>query len=238
MPDLDIRLAPVPTPEVATLVGELNAEMGALYTAEQQHGLALDGIFQPHIRFFLAWLDGVPVGCGGVGFFDGFAELKRMYVRPEARGQGIADALVARLARESAAAGHDLLRLETGSRSLAVAQSDERRGIDRRGAGFRDRVAQAIDAPSPSADSPSDQRLRGVVGQANRDVRVAPGKIQRLVGQNEIDHDARILGLELSDDRRHEMLADRLRGGDGEVAGRLDVAARDPGSAFITILMV
>jgi putative acetyltransferase len=129
MPDLDIRLAPAPTPEVAALVGELNAEMGALYTAEQQHGLALDAIFQPHIRFFLAWLDGVPVGCGGVGFFDGFAELKRMYIRPSARGQGIADALVARLARESVAAGHDLLRLETGSRSLAAIRFYERSGF-------------------------------------------------------------------------------------------------------------
>jgi putative acetyltransferase len=129
MPDLDIRLAPAPTPEVAALVGELNAEMGALYTAEQQHGLALDAIFQPHIRFFLAFRDGQPVGCGGVGFFDGFAELKRMYVRPEARGQGIADALVARLARESAAAGHDLLRLETGSRSLAAIRFYQRAGF-------------------------------------------------------------------------------------------------------------
>jgi putative acetyltransferase len=121
--------ADAPTAEVAALIGELNAEMGALYTAEQQHGLALEAIFQPHIRFFLAWRGGEPVGCGGVGFFDGFAELKRMYVRPRARGQGVADALVARLEAESAAAGHDLLRLETGSRSLAAIRFYRRAGF-------------------------------------------------------------------------------------------------------------
>jgi putative acetyltransferase len=121
--------ADAPTAEVAALIGELNAEMGALYTAEQQHGLALEAIFQPHIRFFLAWRGGEPVGCGGVGFFDGFAELKRMYVRPRARGQGVADALVARLEAESAAAGHDLLRLETGSCSLAAIRFYRRAGF-------------------------------------------------------------------------------------------------------------
>ena len=87
MADLTIALAAAPTADVAALIGELNDELGALYTPEQRHGLALDAIFQPHIRFFLAWRDGRAVGCGGVAFLDGFAELKRMYVRPEMRGQ-------------------------------------------------------------------------------------------------------------------------------------------------------
>ena len=121
--------APEPTDDVRTLIGELNAELGALYTPEQRHGLALDAIFQPHVRFFLAWRNGQAIGCGGIAFFDGFSELKRMYVRPEARGQGVADALIARLAAESLAAGYDLLRLETGSHSLAAIRFYDRLGF-------------------------------------------------------------------------------------------------------------
>ena len=52
--------------------------------------VALDAIFQPHVRFFVARLDGEAVGCGGVALFEGFAEVKRMYVREAARGRGVA----------------------------------------------------------------------------------------------------------------------------------------------------
>ncbi len=65
---LDIRLVPEATDEIRTLIGELNAELETLYTPEQRHGLALDAIFQPHIRFFVARRSGKPAGCGGVAF--------------------------------------------------------------------------------------------------------------------------------------------------------------------------
>ncbi|HVY34581.1 MAG TPA: GNAT family N-acetyltransferase [Caulobacteraceae bacterium] len=129
MTDLTIAIVPAPTDDVRALIGELNEELGTLYTPEQRHGLALEAIFQPHIRFFVAWRDGRAVGCGGVAFFDGFAELKRMYVRPEARGQGIADALIARLTAETIASGRKLLRLETGSHSLAAIRFYDRLGF-------------------------------------------------------------------------------------------------------------
>ena len=126
---LEILPASHPTDDVAALIGELNEELGALYTPEQRHGLALDAIFQPHIRFFLAFRDGQAIGCGGVALLDGFAELKRMYVRPWARGQGVAEALVARLAAESLGTGRNLLRLETGSHSLAAIRFYDRLGF-------------------------------------------------------------------------------------------------------------
>jgi putative acetyltransferase len=109
-----------PSEEIRQLIGELNAELGALYTPEQRHGLALEAIFQPHIRFFLARKDEHAVGCGGVALFANFAEVKRMYVRPESRGQGVADAIMARLMAETRAAGLSLLRLETGTLSFAA----------------------------------------------------------------------------------------------------------------------
>jgi putative acetyltransferase len=119
------------TEEVRALVGELEATLAAGYTAEQRHGLALDAIFQPHIRFFVARLDGVAVGCGGVALFDDFAEVKRMYVRKSARGRGVSQAVLARIEAEVRAAGLAMLRLETGDRQVAAMRMYERAGFAR-----------------------------------------------------------------------------------------------------------
>jgi putative acetyltransferase len=55
-----------------------------------------------------------------VALFADFAEVKRMYVRPQARGQGVADAIMARLIAETRGAGLSVLRLETGTASFAA----------------------------------------------------------------------------------------------------------------------
>jgi len=100
--------------DVRDLVGELDAALSAAYAPEQRHGLSLEAIFQPHVRFFVARLEGAALGCGGVALFADFAEVKRMYVRPAARGAGIARAILARLESEARTAGLPVLRLETG----------------------------------------------------------------------------------------------------------------------------
>jgi len=115
-----IEAAPTATEEVISLVGELETVLSAAYPPEQRLGLALDAIFQPHIRFFLARLRGAAVGCGGVALFSDFAEVKRMYVRDVARGKGVADAIVARIEQEVRDAGLSVLRLETGERQIAA----------------------------------------------------------------------------------------------------------------------
>lgn len=126
---LDISQAADATDEIRHLIGELNDELEALYEPQQRHGLALEAIFQPHIRFFVARLEGEAAGCGGVALFDGFAEIKRMYVRPAHRGRGIADALMTRFVAETAAAGLSLLRLETGEHQHAAIRFYKRSGF-------------------------------------------------------------------------------------------------------------
>jgi putative acetyltransferase len=120
-----------PDDDVRQLITELDAELGALYPPEQRHGLRLDAIFQPHVRFFVARTNGLAVGCGGVALFEEFAEIKRMYVRPDSRGQGIADEIVARLLEEAAANGKFAARLETGTLQLAAVRFYERCGFQR-----------------------------------------------------------------------------------------------------------
>jgi putative acetyltransferase len=102
------------TPDVHELIGELNEMLSRLYEADQRHGLAIEQLFEPHVRFFLTRLDGIAVGCGGVALFDGYAEVKRMYTRPVARGRGLAKALMRRIEEEARTAGTQMLRLETG----------------------------------------------------------------------------------------------------------------------------
>jgi GNAT superfamily N-acetyltransferase len=67
--------------------------------------------------FLLARLDGRPFGCGGFSRFDDTtAELRRMYVVPEARGHGLGKALVAWLLEAAREVGYTRTRLETGKR--------------------------------------------------------------------------------------------------------------------------
>jgi putative acetyltransferase len=118
--DVQIEIALTATDEVRLLIGELEAVLAAEYSPEQRHGLALDAIFQPHVRFFLARRQGTAVGCGGVALFPEYAEVKRMYVHHTARGQGVADAILARIEQEAGSAGLSVLRLETGVRQVAA----------------------------------------------------------------------------------------------------------------------
>jgi GNAT superfamily N-acetyltransferase len=60
--------------------------------------------------------DGTPLGCGALRALGGSAaEVKRMYVVPEARGRGISKALLAALEDAARERGWTTLRLETGT---------------------------------------------------------------------------------------------------------------------------
>ena len=117
------------TDEVRDLIGELDRTLAQEYPPEQRHGLSLDAIFQPHVHFFIARLDGAAVGCGGVALFHTFAEVKRMYVREQVRGRGVGRALLSRIESAAKSSGLDVLRLETGTRQFAAIRLYERAGF-------------------------------------------------------------------------------------------------------------
>ena len=70
----------------------------------------------PDGYFLVARLDGRPVGCAGICRCEGeqTAELRRMYVAPEARRLGIARTLMNALEEKARMLGYATLRLETG----------------------------------------------------------------------------------------------------------------------------
>lgn len=111
---LSLRRVSPYLPAAKALISDLDAYQAALYPAESNHLLPLEALSQPHVHFLLAELDGVAVGCGAVVMLDGYAEIKRMFVPPVQRGQGIARALLAALEGAAREAGLPCLRLETG----------------------------------------------------------------------------------------------------------------------------
>ena len=123
-----------PTDDARALIGELEAELGGTYAPEQRHGLSVERLFRPAVMFFVARSGRQAVGCGGVAFEDGFAEVKRMYVRPRARGSGVAPAILARLEEEARSRGVARLTLETGDAQHAAIRFYERSGFTRCGA--------------------------------------------------------------------------------------------------------
>jgi putative acetyltransferase len=132
------------TAELRDLIAELNAVLDAAYAPHQRHGLALEQLFEPHVRFYLARLDRAAVGCGGVALFDEYAEVKRMYTRQEARRQGVARTLLHRFEEEARAAGVLLLYVETGVHQSEAIGLYERAGF-RRCAAFGPYAAMPAD---------------------------------------------------------------------------------------------
>ncbi|QWS32414.1 GNAT family N-acetyltransferase [Curtobacterium aetherium] len=75
---------------------------------------------------------GTPVGCGGLRIVeDGIAEVKRMYVRTETRGTGVAAAILRRLEEAALDLGSPALVLETGTEQKRAIRFYEREGFTR-----------------------------------------------------------------------------------------------------------
>lgn len=100
--------------ELRELIAELDEYLTALYPPESKHGLSIAALQKQSVTMFLAKLNGMPAGCGGVKQLSGYAEVKRLYVRPRFRGRGIGQQLMSQIEAFVAQANGDLLRLETG----------------------------------------------------------------------------------------------------------------------------
>lgn len=102
-------------PEIAALLQAGEEYGAALYPAESNHFLSIDTLTADNVVFVSARdPDQKAIGTGALALFDGWAELKRMWVIPEARGKGISKLLLADLENRARSAGALCIRLETG----------------------------------------------------------------------------------------------------------------------------
>jgi putative acetyltransferase len=104
--------------DIVALIREIDAFYVRLYPAESNHLLDVEALKQPGISFFVARRDGEASGFSALVRRTGYGEIKRMYVRPEARGTGIGRRLLARLEARAAELELSLVRLETAGRCM------------------------------------------------------------------------------------------------------------------------
>jgi putative acetyltransferase len=112
---IEMALVDPRSPPIAALVHELDRYMTSLYPAESNHLVDLETLAAPDVRFFAACRSAEPLGCGAIMLKDGYAEVKRIYVSPRARGMGLSKLILERLEKEARARGLVMMRLETGT---------------------------------------------------------------------------------------------------------------------------
>jgi DNA-binding MarR family transcriptional regulator/ribosomal protein S18 acetylase RimI-like enzyme len=102
---------------------ELNTRFEAGFDPSRSISAAAHELTPPAGALLIARVGARPVGCGALKFHPGApAELKRMWVAPEARGIGLGRRLLQSLERHARDKGVDILRLETnGALSEAIA---------------------------------------------------------------------------------------------------------------------
>lgn len=121
-------------PDVHALVRELDAYLYSLYPAENVYALDLASLLDPRVLFAVARnAAGMALGCGAIVMNPGYGEIKRMYVRPQARGQGLARRLIESLETKAAERGCRTFMLETGPAQPEALILYERLGYQYRG---------------------------------------------------------------------------------------------------------
>jgi len=121
-------------PEVIALIAELDAYQDSLYPPEARYALDLAALCRPEVLFAVARDDhGRAMGCAAVVLRQEFGELKRMFVSPLVRGQGVARRLLALLEAEAVARSCRMLMLESGHYQTEALALYEACGFTRRG---------------------------------------------------------------------------------------------------------
>jgi putative acetyltransferase len=114
---IEIGIESPDQPDVALLLESSDAYMALLYPAESNHLLDIDSLKRPEVTFLVARIDGRALGCGAVvDSGEGWAEIKRMFVSPTARGRRLGKQLLSRIESIAADFGATLIRLETGAK--------------------------------------------------------------------------------------------------------------------------
>jgi len=131
---MDIKLEPPNQPEVVALIDLLDAYQLSLYPPESVYALDMNSLLQPNVLFAVARNpEGAAVGCGAIVVTPEYGEVKRMFVHPSARGQGVAQRLLGMLETEALARGCRQFMLETGPSQPEAIGLYERLGYRVRG---------------------------------------------------------------------------------------------------------
>jgi GNAT superfamily N-acetyltransferase len=120
---LRIEQLPITHPDAQLLVEEVQQEYVERYGGRDHTPIQDSDLAPPQGAFYVGYLDRGPVATGAWRFRDDVsrlgstrpAEVKRMYVAPAARRQGLARLMLAHLEDAARAAGAEVMVMETGT---------------------------------------------------------------------------------------------------------------------------
>ena len=119
--------------EARYCLGEYYAELARRFKQGFDVKLSRDpdakDMVRPRGSFIVAMSDGLPIGCVGLkGSSSGFAEIKRLWVAPSARGLGLGRRLMDAAEKAARELGITVLRLDTSSALAEAGQLYRRTG--------------------------------------------------------------------------------------------------------------
>ncbi|MGR3495180.1 GNAT family N-acetyltransferase [Citreimonas sp.] len=117
-------------PAAAALLRQSHALMQSLFPAEANHFLSLDALAAPGIVFLTAREGDTVLGTGALADHGTYGEVKSMFTAAEARGRGVAQAILERIEKEARGKGLPVLRLETGTGLDAAHRLYRRAGFE------------------------------------------------------------------------------------------------------------
>lgn len=126
---MSVEIVSAQTPEhmesVRALFLEYAASLGfsLCFQGFDEELATLPGRYGPPSGLLLLAIDeeGEPIGCVGLRRLDDVrCEMKRLYVKPSLRGQGVGRRLVVRLLEQALCAGYEWMRLDTGGEMVAA----------------------------------------------------------------------------------------------------------------------
>lgn len=107
-------------PDLISLVKELDAYLKVTDGEDHEFYNQFNGL-ENIDHCLIAYHNEEPVGCGALKRIDDeTAEIKRMYLRPNYRGKGIANSIIFELEKWAKSLGYHRLILETGDRQIAA----------------------------------------------------------------------------------------------------------------------
>ena len=112
---MEFRRAKVDDPAVVALLLHHHREMLANSPPGTAYVFDIQRLAAPDIELVGGWRSDGLVAAGALRHHNGFGEIKSMRIKPEAVGTGAGKVLLQELINRAKYAGHDQVKLETGS---------------------------------------------------------------------------------------------------------------------------
>ncbi len=116
-------------PRVVAMVTELDELMAGMYPAESNYLTDPELLVNGANSFFVAEIGEELLGMGALVKYDGYGEVKRIFVKSKVRGSGIATSILDRLELEAISLGLGEMKLETGNKQPDAIALFERKGF-------------------------------------------------------------------------------------------------------------